>query len=451
MTAIFARRARVPTGWAENLTVTIEGGRIAALSPDSTPAPDAVCVDTLLPALANVHSHSFQRAMAGMTEYRSANHDSFWTWRELMYRFANRITPDQLEAIAALTFMEMQEAGFASVGEFHYLHHQPGGAPYTALDELSSRIFSAAAATGIGLTLLPVLYSYGGAGKKPLTSEQLRFGNDIDRFTRLVSDARSKAGANMNVGIAPHSLRAISPEDLQRVVAAHPDGPIHIHIAEQPREVADVEAWLGARPVGWLLANVPVNERWQLVHATHMSDAETAALARSGAVAGLCPITEANLGDGVFNGPVFLAAGGAFGIGSDSNVRISLTEELRMLEYSQRLHHLSRNVLAANAASVGETLYLGAAAGGARALSRDAGAIEIGKVADLVVIDSAAPALCALNDAQILDGLCFAASDNVVTDVWSAGRRVVSGGRHFSRDAIIKSYKRAVSALVSGL
>jgi formiminoglutamate deiminase len=296
-----------------------------------------------------------------------------------------------------------------------------------------------------------VLYSYGGAGKKPLTPEQLRFGNDVDRFVRLVSEARSKAGANMSVGIAPHSLRAISPEDLQRVVAAHPDGPIHIHIAEQPGEVADIEAWLGARPVDWLLANAPVNERWQLVHATHMSDGETAALARSGAVAGLCPITEANLGDGVFNGPAFLEAGGAFAIGSDSNVRISLTEELRMLEYSQRLHHLSRNVLAASAASVGETLYLGASAGGARALGRDAGAIEIGKIADVVAIDSAAPPLCALKDAQILDGLCFAAADEVVTDVWSAGRRVVSGGRHFARDAIIKTYKRAVSALLSGL
>lgn len=451
MTVIFARRARVSTGWVADLSVTLDGDRIAALSPDSKRAANAVCVDTLLPAPANVHSHAFQRAMAGMTERRSANRDSFWTWRELMYRFANRITPDQLEAIAALTFMEMQEAGYASVGEFHYLHHQPGGAPYAALDELSARIFAAASQTGIGLTLLPVLYSYGGAGKKPLAHEQLRFGNDVDRFTRLVSDACGKAGANMNVGIAPHSLRATSPEDLQRVVAAHPGGPVHIHIAEQPKEVADVEAWLGARPVEWLLANAPVNDRWQLVHATHMTDVETTALAKSGAIAGLCPITEANLGDGVFNGPAYLDAGGAFGVGSDSNVRISLTEELRMLEYSQRLHRLSRNVLVVKGAGVGETLYLGAAAGGAKALGREAGSIEAGRIADLVAIDSAAPALCALKDEQLLDGLCFAASDNVVTDVWSAGRRVVSGGRHHARDAIVKTYKTAISALLSGL
>jgi formiminoglutamate deiminase len=454
VTTIFARRARLPEGWASDLSVTIVDGKIAALSPESTPTADAVRVDTLLPALANVHSHSFQRAMAGMTEYRSANHDSFWTWRELMYRFANRITPDQLEAIAALTFMEMQEAGYASVGEFHYLHHQKGGAPYDAIDELSQRIFAAAALTGIGLTHLPVLYSYGAAGKKPLAAEQLRFGNDVDRYCRLVEAAAStiaSAGADARVGIAPHSLRATSPENLASITSRYKDCPVHIHIAEQPQEVSDVKNWLGAPPVRWLLDHAPVDGRWQLVHATHMIDEETTALAASGAVAGLCPITEANLGDGVFNGAVFLAAGGAFGIGSDSNVRISMTEELRMLEYSQRLTKLSRSVLAGESGSVGETLYLGAATGGAQALGRDAGAIEIGKLADLVAIDSAAPSLSILTDKQLLDGLCFSASDSVVTDLWSAGRHTVSSGRHRARDAIVARYKASATALASGL
>lgn len=450
MSEIHANNARLPGGWAQNVALKIEGGRIASLEPGGKAAPGAMRVDTLLPALGNLHSHSFQRAMAGMTEWRGAGKDSFWTWRDLMYRFAQNISPEEVEAIAALTFMEMLEAGYASVGEFHYLHHQKGGEPFVALDDLSQRIFAAAAATGIGLTHLPVLYIYGGAGKRPLAPEQMRFGNDVDRFNRLVGEARKKLpSADARIGIAPHSLRATSLEDLALALAAHADGPVHIHIAEQPKEVEDIKSWLGARPVEWLLAHAPVGVRWCLVHATHMTDAETRALAKSGAVAGLCPITEANLGDGPFNGPAYFEAGGAFGVGSDSNVRISLTEELRMLEYSQRLRDLSRNVLTADGASVGDALYLGASRGGAKALGRDAGAIEQGRLADLVAIDSRAPALCALKEGQLLDGLCFAASDNIVTDVWSAGRHVIREGRHGARDAIIANYKRAVAALLA--
>lgn len=449
MTEIFAKRARLPAGWTRDVSVRVDGGRIGSVEANSAQSANAVRVDALLPALGNLHSHSFQRAMAGMTEYRSAGRDSFWTWRDLMYRFAQNIEPGEVEAIAALVFMEMLEAGYASVGEFHYLHHQKGGAPYAALDELSQRIFAAASQTGIGLTLLPVLYIYGAAGKKPLAPEQMRFGNDVDRFNRLVAAAKTRLPSpDARVGVAPHSLRATSPEDLKRVLAAQTDGPVHIHIAEQPKEVEDVKAWLGARPVEWLLANAAVDDRWLFVHATHMTDTETLALAKSGAVAGLCPITEANLGDGPFDGARYLGAGGAFGVGSDSNVRISLTEELRTLEYSQRLRDLSRNVLA-GAGSVGETLYLGAAAGGARALGRDAGAIAKGRLADLVAIDASAPALCALTDAQVLDGLCFAAGDDVVTDVWSAGRHVVSEGRHAARQSIIGNYKLAVTALLA--
>ena len=452
-TVIFAKHALLAAGWAENTRIEVSDGKISRVEPATQPRAGDVCVDTLLPALSNLHSHTFQRAMAGMTEYRAAGRDSFWTWRELMYAFVNRLTPEQMEAIAALVFMEMQEAGYAAVAEFHYVHHQPGGAPYVDLAELSNRIFAAAEATQIGLTHLPVLYTYGGAGATPLGAGQQRFGNDVERFNRLVEACRAGLGDlpdDARLGIAPHSLRSTNPEDLAAVLAVRGQGPVHIHIAEQPKEVRDIETWLGARPVDWLLSNAPVDRDWCLIHATHMTEAETLAMARSGAVAGLCPVTEANLGDGPFNGTSYLAAGGAFGVGSDSNVLISLTEELRTLEYSQRLRDLSRNVMVVGEGSVGATLYLGAAKGGAQALGRDAGEIRIGALADLVAIDSTAPALCALTRNQLLDGLVFAAKDSVVTDLWSAGRHAVRGGRHIARERIVAGYQRAVAALLAG-
>ncbi len=451
---IFATRALLPQGWAENVRITMAEGHISAITVGAKAEAGDVRVSALLPALANLHSHAFQRAMAGMTEHRIAGRDSFWTWRDLMYRFLDRLTPEQMEAIAALVFMEMQEAGYASVGEFHYVHHQPGGAVYANIAELSARIFAAADQTGIGLTHLPVLYTYGGAGEQPLAAGQLRFGNDVDRFAKLVEAVRLAARAlpgDTQVGIAPHSLRATNPNDLLRAVPIAAGGPVHIHVAEQPKEVADISAWLGARPVEWLLTNTPIGADWCAIHATHMTEAETAGLARSGAVAGLCPITEANLGDGPFNGPGWLAAGGAFGIGSDSNVRISLTEELRTLEYSQRLRDISRNVMVSGEGSVGAAIYLGAANGGAQALGRKSGAIAVGMLADLTAIDLSNPALCALRNDQILDGLAFAASDAVVTDLWSAGRHQVRGGRHIARDHIVAGWRVAVQGLVDAL
>ena len=454
MTTIFSEHVLLEGGWAKNVRLKITKGTITEIHPSSAASPDDICVNTLLPALANLHSHSFQRAMAGMTEHRAAGRDSFWTWRTLMYRFVDRLTPEQIEAFACLVFMEVQEAGFASVGEFHYLHHQTGGQSYDTLSELTNRIFSAATVSGIGLTHLPVFYTYGGAGRTGLTGGQLRFGNDLDRYNRLVSEARETAkslNSDTNVGIAPHSLRATSPENLQEVVAAHPDGPIHIHISEQLKEVAEIEAWLGQRPVAWLLENLAVDNRWCLIHATHMTKSETIGLAQSGAVAGLCPITEANLGDGPFNGATYLENGGAFGLGSDSNVHISLTQELRMLEYSQRLRDMARNVLVVGEGSVGETLYLGAALGGAQALGRNAGLIKIGATADLVAIDRNDPALCALNDDQLLDGLVFAANDNIVTDLWSAGRHQVQNGRHIERDQIVENYRKAIAQLLGDI
>ena len=453
MPDIFARRALIGDAWAHDVRLRLDGMHILDIAAGAAPAPDDVRVDTLLPALANLHSHSFQRAIAGMTEARAAGRDSFWTWRNLMYQFVSRITPEQYQAIAAQVFLEMQEAGYASVGEYHYVHHQPGGAPYDDLSELSQRVFAAADETGIGLTHLPVLYSYGGAKEAALTDGQARFGNDVARFQTLVAEARKAATGlpgDARVGIAPHSLRATSPADLAEVHAIHDSQPIHIHIAEQPKEVRDIQAWLGARPVAWLLQNMPVDDQWCLIHATHMTEAETTDMARSGAVAGLCPITEANLGDGPFNGPTYLSAGGAFGVGSDSNVCISLTEELRTLEYSQRLRDLSRNVMVDGEGSVGAALYLGAASGGAKALGRGSGRIKTGGLADLVAIDGADPTLVALRDEQVLDGLCFAAKDRVVTDLWSAGRHMVRDGRHVARDKIGAGFRAAVAALLDG-
>jgi formimidoylglutamate deiminase len=450
---IFAKQALLDGGWVANVRLAVTSGTIQSITVGAKPEATDVRVDTLLPALSNLHSHSFQRAMAGMTEYRALGRDSFWTWRDLMYRFVNRMTPEQIEAIAALVFMEMQEAGYAAVGEFHYVHHQHDGTAYDNVAELSERIFAAAATTGIGLTHLPVLYTYGGAGQRALSEGQRRFGNDVEAFEKLVAQVRnglSSLPTDARLGIAPHSLRATSPADLAAVVALHRDGPIHMHIAEQPQEVRDVEAWLGARPVAWLLDNLDVDSKWCLIHATHMTDAETEALAKSGAVAGLCPVTEANLGDGPFNGPTYLQAGGRFGVGSDSNVNISLVEELRTLEYSQRLRDLARNVMVLDEGSVGQTLYLAAAVGGAQALGRKAGRIAVGCLADVVAIDSQAASLCALGVDQLLDGLVFAAKDNVVTDVWSAGRHMVTEGRHRQREVIVAAYRKAVAGLLAG-
>ena len=451
---LFAQRAYCQDGWSRNVSVTVKDGHIQSITPNTTAETGDYQVDSLLPALANLHSHSFQRAMAGMTEYRAQGRESFWTWRSLMYRFLDRLTPEHIQAFAAQTFMEMQMAGYASVGEFHYVHHQAGGQHYADPAELSLRVIEAAKDTGIGLTHLPVLYTYGGADGRALEGGQLRFSNSVDTFSDIVARSNTAiAGAHADtcVGIAPHSLRATSPADLADVLARHSDCPVHIHIAEQVKEVEEIKSTLGARPVEWLLDNAQVDAAWCLIHATHMTAGETADMAKSGAVAGLCPITEANLGDGAFNGSEYLAAQGTFGIGSDSNVNISLTEELRTLEYSQRLKHQERNVLVDGTGSTGRALYTGAAKGGAQAIGRNSGEIQIGALADLVAIDSQDATLCALSDDQLLDGLVFAAKDSVVTDVWSAGRHQVQSRHHIHADVITGNYKAAIRDLLKDL
>ena len=451
---IFASRAFLDSGWASDVRVTTNDTDIATIRPNSTAYANDLKVDTLLPALSNLHSHSFQRAMAGMTEFRTHGRDSFWTWRKLMYAFLDRLTPDHISAIAAQSFMEMQKVGFAAVGEFHYLHNAQGGQHYKNPAELSHRIMQAAVDTGIGLTHLPVLYTFGDVGEQPLTGGQHRFGNTYDEYARILESCRVALKFlpdDTTLGIAPHSLRAISPKDLSRILALVPNGPIHIHAAEQTKEVDDVQKVLGARPVEWLLNNFGLNARWCLIHATHMTDVEASMLAQSGAVVGLCPVTEANLGDGIFNSRPFFSSGGSFGIGTDSNVNISMTAELRTCEYAQRLHKRERNVLAPAAGSTGETLYVSAAQGGAQALNRNAGSIAEGKLADLIAIDSNHPRLCALTDTQLIDGLIFAANDTVITDQWSAGRHTVRSGTHIAEEAITRSYRAAITDLTASL
>src|SRR5208337_754334 len=378
---VHAESALAPEGWTQGVRLRIENGRITAVERGVGARDGDERQAILLPAVANLHSHAFQRAMAGLAEIRGPGVDTFWTWRETMYRFALMMSPDELEAVAAELYVEMLEAGFSAVAEFHYLHHEPDGSPYAARAEMAARIVSAARETGIGLTLLPVFYAhatFGGAAPKP---EQRRFITDVASFARLVEDC-GKLVAGEAIGVAPHSLRAATPEEIADVIALRPDGPIHIHAAEQTKEVEDCAAALGARPVRWLLDHAGVDRRWCLVHATHMDENETRDLAASGAVAGLCPITEANLGDGVFNAPAYVDAGGRFGVGSDSNVSIGAADELRHLEYSQRLAARSRNVLARPGGSTGRALFDAALIGGAQALARSSGSLAVGARAD---------------------------------------------------------------------
>ena len=346
--ALWCEQAWLPEGWRSNVRLTLEKGRISAIEAGVEPASGDERHAIFLPAMPNLHSHAFQRGMAGLAERAGTGDDSFWSWREVMYRFVDRLDPEGMAVIAALAFAEMLESGFARVGEFHYLHHDVDGRPYDDIGAMAQAIAAAAGETGIALTLLPVFYAHSGFGGAAPTQGQRRFINDVDRYARLL-DASRAAIASLDdavVGVAPHSLRAATADELAAVTALAPDAPIHIHIAEQMPEVEACLAWSGARPVEWLMGHADVSPDWCLVHATHITDAERAAIVQSGAGAGLCPITEANLGDGLFPARAFLAEGGRFGVGSDSNVEIDAAAELRLLEYGQRLAQRGRNLRA---------------------------------------------------------------------------------------------------------
>jgi formimidoylglutamate deiminase len=449
-TSLFFDHALLPDGWARDVRIGVAGGIVSVVEAGATADGSRRVSGIALPGLPNLHCHTFQRAMAGRAERRGPAHDSFWTWREVMYRFLGRLSPDDIEAISAFAYMEMLERGFTSVAEFHYLHHAPDGTPYADLGEMAGRIAAAARETGIGLTLLPSFYNYGGFGGAAPVPGQQRFLNDPDRFLKLVERARAAAASlpSARVGIAPHSLRAVTPDTLTQVVTATPDGPIHIHAAEQTKEVEDCVAWSGKRPVQWLLDEMKVDRRWCLIHATHMTKDETQLLAESGAVAGLCPLTESSLGDGFFNGPDFLEIGGRFGVGTDSNIDIDAAAELRQLEYSQRLLHRGRNVMTrAEGESTGRRLFTQALAGGAQALQRDCGAVAAGKRADFVVLDHNHPDLASAADDIRLDAWIFVAGRDAVKDVFVDGEHVVADGAHRRHDAIEQRYRAVLSRL----
>lgn len=451
MTVLHFAEALLPEGWRQNVRISLADGRIAAVTPDAAPAPGDERHAVAVPGMPNLHSHAFQRAMAGLTETRGPGADSFWTWRELMYRFALTMTPDDVEAVAAQLYVEMLEAGFTRVGEFHYLHHAEDGTPYADPAEMAGRIAAASGATGLKLTLLPVFYAKGGFGAAAPGEGQRRFLNNPDGFVRLLQGARRHLAAlpDAVLGVAPHSLRAVTPEQLATVVPLAEGGPVHIHIAEQVKEVEDCLAWSGARPVRWLLDHAPVDGRWCLIHATHMDAGEVADMAAIGAVAGLCPITEANLGDGIFAAADFRAAGGRYGVGSDSNVEIGVAAELKQLEYSQRLALRARNVLGSPGASTGRGLFDAALTGGAAALGAPAPALAPGAPADIVALRADdATTVAALGDRR-LDSWIFSAGNRLVDHVWVAGVQKVVSGRHIARERIADRFARTVRRLIA--
>ncbi|WP_189052648.1 formimidoylglutamate deiminase, partial [Aliidongia dinghuensis] len=444
MADLFFSEALLPDGWARNVRISIADGRVARIERDAAARPDDETHALGVPGLPNLHSHAFQRGMAGLAEIRGPASDSFWTWRDRMYRFVGAMTPEDVEVLAAQAYVEMLETGFTRVAEFHYVHHDRDGTPYANLAELGARIGAAARQTGIGLALLPVFYAHAGFGGRAPEPAQRRFVNDIDQYGRLVEACRAalRGDPGATVGIAPHSLRAATPDELAALLPLAQGQPIHIHIAEQTREVDDCLAWSGQRPVEWLLDHAPVDGGWCLVHATHMTLDETRRMAASGAVAGLCPITEANLGDGTFDAVRFVAAGGVYGVGSDSNVQIGAADELRQLEYSQRLALRARNVMAmGEGGSTGRALFDGALAGGAQATGLTAGIVEGGS-ADLVSLARDHVAFAGRTGDALLDAWIFAGGRGLVDCVWMRGGKVVEHGRHRDADAIARRFRR---------
>lgn len=436
---LFAADALLPSGWARNVLLRWNAdGQLTEVAPNSVVhagVPEAA--GPVIPGMPNLHSHAFQRAFAGLTEYRGEQQDSFWSWRTLMYQFAARIRPEQLEAIATWLYVEMLEAGYTSVCEFHYVHHDRDGTPYADDATLSLCLLRAARQAGIGMTLLPVLYQTSGFGNAPATASQRRFILSTEAMLGLLEKLKPACDAQgARLGLAPHSLRAVPPaslhEILQGLQAMDAGAPVHIHIAEQTGEVESCLAWSGQRPVEWLLNHAPVDARWCLVHATHLSPQEITRAAATGAVAGLCPTTEANLGDGIFDLPGWQSAGGRWGLGSDSHATVNAAEDLLMLEYSQRLHTRQRNVLAtAQQRHVATAMTLAAVAGGAQASGRRIAGIAPGQQADLVALDAGHLALAGLSGPDMLSAHVFASHrTSAVHAVWVAGRQQVQAGHH---------------------
>jgi len=447
--------ALLPDGWARNVLVeTDQAGIITAVKPRSSVPVEASITGAAIPAVPNVHSHAHQRAMISLAERSGPGNDSFWTWRETMYRFARVMEPEDLEAVAAQLYVETLKSGSTVIGEFQYLHHQLDGTPYYQPGEMSLRCLAAARRAGIAVTMLPTLYAYGGFGGKEPGDGQRRFINGPDSFLRIIG-ALVEAGKGRpleRVGMSPHSLRAVTAELLDEVLQGLDEmvenAPVHIHVAEQTKEVEDCIAWSGRRPVQYLLENLRVSKRWCAIHATHMTGTEIAALAASGVVAGLCPTTEANLGDGTFPAVAYLGQGGAIAIGSDSHISVSPAEDLRQLEYSQRLLYRARTVLAGGPhRSNGRRLLDAVLKGGAQAMNQPVGAIAPGKRCDVAVLDTSHPALYGREGDEILDAWIFSAGNAAVRHVLVAGDVVVSDGRHRDEDEIAARFRTAMDRL----
>jgi formimidoylglutamate deiminase len=444
--------AWLPSGWRRNVVISVDpSGEIVDIAPDDVVSTARLVPGAAIPGMPNVHSHAFQRAMAGLAERRTSHDDSFWSWRETMYELAGRMSPELLNAIAAQLYADLLKAGYTSVCEFHYLHNQSNGRPYDDAGVMCQALIDAAATAGVGLTLLPTLYQTADFGDAPPTQRQRQFVLDTDSFLTLLERVRASSprSPQLEVGVALHSLRAVPPQALHDVLASSRDSKtIHIHIAEQEREVEAARQHLERRPIEWLLEKVHVDERWCLVHATHATAEELAGVAAVQAIIALCPTTEANLGDGIFPLQTWLDAGGAFAIGSDSHIMLSPVEELRWLEYQARLARRQRNALASDAEpATGAMLWRKACNAGARASGRRIGALEVGARADIVVLDLNSPLFAGRSDDAVIDTFVFAGGQESVREVMASGRWLVQEGRHYAETAISAGYKRAMAKL----
>lgn len=456
MKSYIAERALLPQGWAENVLISLDDkgfiAEVSAGAPHGQVAGAERLAGPVLPGMPNLHSHAFQRAMAGLTESALNPEDSFWTWRDLMYRLVGRLNPDQVEAIASYLYIDMLKGGYTSVAEFHYLHHNIDGRPYADPAEMAKRALAAAERTGIGITLLPVMYAHGGFGGKEPAAGQRRFLHRTEDYLKLLQTLASDCDHRLRrLGACFHSLRAVTPDEMKAVLAATDDGrPVHIHIAEQQKEVDDCLAWSGRRPIQWLYDEFAVDHRWCLIHATHADDEEVTRMAKSGAVVGICPTTEANLGDGLFPAIDYARQGGRFGVGSDSHVSLSVVEELRWLEYGQRLKHERRNRLySAARPNIGAFLYDACVAGGAQAMGQPVGRIATGQRADLVVLDGAHPLMAHISGDDILSRWLFGGTDRLVKDVMVGGAWAVQDGRHAEEEAAGRRFADVIKAAFS--
>jgi len=456
---LYAENILLNDGWASKQTITVEQGVITAIEPGMVEGAE-IAKGAVIPGMVNCHSHAFQRAFAGFSEQGSEGQDSFWTWRKIMYQFLAQLTEVDAKNIAKQLYIEMLKMGYTRVAEFHYLHHDIDGSNYSGnsaeLATMAQAIFEAAQEAGIGLTLLPVLYQHSGFGEQTPTDGQKRFINSTEQFNQLVSDSfsLSEQFANTNVGIAPHSLRAVDKTSLTSAVkhvrSLDKQAPIHIHISEQQKEVDDCLNHYGKRPVQWLLDNIELDKHWCLIHATHLDESERKGIIAKGAIAGICPTTEANLGDGIFPTTEFLAENGTIAIGSDSHISVNPIEELRWLEYAQRLIRQQRAILATTEqASVGQNLWQQAALGGAQSTNSNTGSLAVGKQADLLVLDSNKTKLFANANQHLLDSVIFASQQNPVVDVMVNGIWQVKDQQHVAQEQASENFAQLLVKLSS--